>query len=347
MANQQTANILIVDDTPDSLRVLAQMLAERGYEIRPATSGQAALLTIKAKYPDLILLDIMMPDMDGYQLCELLKIDDATKDVPIIFISALDQLFNKVKAFELGGVDYITKPFQAEEVLARVETHLTLQQLRQELAEHNKLLAQRVAERTAELASLNQQLRTEIEERKRHQIEKEKVYELVWQQSEQLRTMSQYLLENQRRERQGLAQTLHDQVAQNLQLLQKRLMLMQQTLLDTIQLQDTPVHKIFTGQLQSLLNLLQPTLEHLETVTEELNQPSEDETQLQQNPLLQLSDREREVLYLWKDGLSNSEIAVNLNLSIQTIYTYRRRIMRKLDVDNLPDLMDVVRRYDE
>ena len=126
MNGHPKANILVVDDTPNNLRLLEEMLSEQGYTIRAALNGPRALSTVQITPPDLILLDIKIPDMDGYDVCERLKPDERTRDIPIIFISALQEVADKVKGFSLGAVDYITKPFQAEEVLARVHTHLTL-----------------------------------------------------------------------------------------------------------------------------------------------------------------------------------------------------------------------------
>ena len=139
-------NILIVDDTPANLRLLSSMLADQGYKVRSVTNGQMAITATRAAPPDLILLDINMPGMNGYEVCEHLKVDEGTRDIPIIFISALDAVQDKVAAFTVGGVDYITKPFQLEEVIARVETHLALCDLRaslqQEIAERDKLIAE-------------------------------------------------------------------------------------------------------------------------------------------------------------------------------------------------------------
>ena len=131
-------NILVVDDTRDNLRLLSELLTRHGYDVRPVSNGRRAISSAQSKVPDLILLDIMMPDMDGYDVCEQLKADERTRDVPIIFISALQEAFNKVKAFELGGVDYVTKPFQEAEVLARVKTHLTLRHQQQEIEAQNE-----------------------------------------------------------------------------------------------------------------------------------------------------------------------------------------------------------------
>src|SRR5687768_4473041 len=117
------------------------MLKERGYKVRPVPSGKLALTAAERDPPDLILLDINMPEMNGYEVCEHLKADDKLKGIPIIFISALTEQLDKVKAFVTGGVDYITKPFQMEELHARVETHLKLRRLQIELEEANALLS--------------------------------------------------------------------------------------------------------------------------------------------------------------------------------------------------------------
>ena len=144
-ADAPKADILIVDDTPANLRLLSQMLAERGYQVRPVPDGPLALAATRAEPPDLILLDIRMPEMDGYEVCEHLKADAETRDIPIIFISALGETQDKVKAFTAGGVDYVTKPFQFEEVLARVETHLALRRLQKQLQDANRKMARELA----------------------------------------------------------------------------------------------------------------------------------------------------------------------------------------------------------
>ena len=138
-------DILIVDDTPINLRLLGQMLVEHGYQVRPVPDGAMALDAVHAEPPDLILLDILMPGMDGYEVCEQLKAHTHTRDIPIIFISALDATEDKVKAFATGGVDYVTKPFQIEEVLARVETHLALRRLQKQLQDANRRMERELA----------------------------------------------------------------------------------------------------------------------------------------------------------------------------------------------------------
>ncbi len=135
--NTPKASILVVDDSAENQYVLSLILEQEGYQIRSATNGAQALQSVQAALPDLILLDIMMPNMSGYEVCEHLKADEKTRNVPIIFISALSETKNKVEALNIGGVDYITKPFQFEEVLARVKTHLSLIQLQKQLLQAN------------------------------------------------------------------------------------------------------------------------------------------------------------------------------------------------------------------
>lgn len=138
------ADILVVDDLPDNLYLLANILAERGYEVRQVMSGRQAITDALAAPPDLILLDIMMPEMTGFEVCEQLKAHRLTASIPIIFVSARGEAFDKVKAFELGGVDYITKPFQVEEVLVRVAHQLEIVRQQKQLQEQNSLLQQLV-----------------------------------------------------------------------------------------------------------------------------------------------------------------------------------------------------------
>jgi diguanylate cyclase (GGDEF)-like protein/PAS domain S-box-containing protein len=161
------AKILIVDDMPDNLRVLSAALGDRGYQIRCAKSGAMALMGAKTAPPDLILLDIKMPDMNGYDVCQALKKDEQSQDIPVIFLSALDDVFDKVKAFEVGGVDYITKPFQVEEVLVRVQRQLALRSAQAEIHQLNLALEGRVQARTAELITINTRLQSEMAERDR------------------------------------------------------------------------------------------------------------------------------------------------------------------------------------
>jgi formate hydrogenlyase transcriptional activator len=183
MDNTQPENkegsLLLVDDDLSALQTMEAFLVREGYEVRCAPSGEMALMFAKEDPPELILLDIRLPDMDGFEVCRRLKEDEGTRNIPVIFISGLGEVVDKVKGFAAGGVDYITKPFQSEEMLARVEVHLTLRrlqkkvetqnvQLEQEIANRKQVqealqrahdeLEERVKERTIDLATANEQL---------------------------------------------------------------------------------------------------------------------------------------------------------------------------------------------
>lgn len=154
------ADILVVDDRPENLRLLSEILSRQNYKVRRVTSGRQAIEAVQINPPSIILLDIMMPDMNGYDVCQYLKSQSQTAEIPIIFLSALDKTFDKVKAFEVGGIDYITKPFQVEEIIIRVKNQLTILQQKNSLKEQQKLLAQQ-----------NKQLKQEIQERQQIEIE--------------------------------------------------------------------------------------------------------------------------------------------------------------------------------
>ncbi len=140
LAKQPAGVILAVDDEPVSLKLLLKFLERSGFSVVVASGGEEALALIKETPPDIILMDIMMPVLDGYETCRLLKDHEDTADIPVIFVTALTNLADKVKGFEVGGVDYVTKPFQHEEVVARVKTHLHLARLRKEVESKNRQL---------------------------------------------------------------------------------------------------------------------------------------------------------------------------------------------------------------
>jgi two-component system, sensor histidine kinase and response regulator len=163
-----TGNILIIDDVPDNLRFLSDLLTKGGYIVRKVMNGELGIESALLEPPDLILLDIRMPGVNGYQVCDRLKQSDRTCNIPVIFLSALDEEAEKVMAFQAGGVDYIIKPFQVVEVLARIETHLRISRLQQQLQQKNEQLNQAIehhnSAKTA-LALLNQRLELTIQER--------------------------------------------------------------------------------------------------------------------------------------------------------------------------------------
>ncbi len=143
VGDTQKGDILVVDDNPVNLDLLSNMLLDRQYRVRVATNGRRALAAARSRPPDLVMLDINMPEMDGYEVCRHLKADELTTDVPVIFISALDEAMDKVRAFEVGGADYVTKPFQFEEVLARIENQLKLSRLQRDLERKNAELTKK------------------------------------------------------------------------------------------------------------------------------------------------------------------------------------------------------------
>jgi len=152
----QPANILVVDDNAYNLEILSKILEAQGYQTRVANNGQAALRTLQFKTPDLVLLDIMLPDMLGYEVCRRIKNNPKTQNIPVLFISALEETNDKLEGFAAGGVDYITKPFQHKEVLARIGSHLTLHYLRQQLAQKNQKLTAEIEERQKAEAALQE-----------------------------------------------------------------------------------------------------------------------------------------------------------------------------------------------
>lgn len=182
------AEILVVEDTPASLELLAQLLVQAGYTVRPALEGRMALRSAQASPPDLILLDVRMPGIDGYEVCRRLKADERTRDVPVIFLSALREAGDKLKGFALGAVDYVAKPYQPEEVLARVRTHIELRHLQSRLEE-------RVGERTAQLQAAQASL---------HESQS------------RLQELAGFLQTVREEERSGIARELHDELGQAL-----------------------------------------------------------------------------------------------------------------------------------
>ncbi|MGL6281195.1 MAG: EAL domain-containing protein [Microcoleaceae cyanobacterium] len=179
--------ILIVDDFLDTLNLLYTVLTEAGYQVHKAITGNMALMGVQAYPPDLILLDIKLPDMDGYELCRHLKSDEQTKHIPVIFVSALGESMDKVKAFTVGGVDYITKPIQTSEVLARVKNQLSLQDAQNKIRQMNDNLEIKILQRTAELEA-------EIEQREKMQRQLEKINRELEAQIKERQSIQQQLL---------------------------------------------------------------------------------------------------------------------------------------------------------
>ena len=329
--------ILVVDDEPVNLHLLVRILSSEGYEVRTASNGEAAIKEAQALPPDLILLDIMMPGMDGFGVCQRLKEDEDTCDIPLIFISVLDQTEDKLKGFSCGGVDYITKPFQHEEVLSRVRTHLTIRRLQRRLEGQNEALEKQVQARTAELTRSNVALQEEIARRKRHEQEKDKLLDLLRHQSDQLRSLTVGLIEQQQDRQETLLKVLAERIERNLTSLNTNLHHTRSAL--SAGNGGTLTSELVTSNFNDLSFLLTEILNDTRQAIANIRQSSPDEVHLENTPLLHLSTREREVLQLVVDGKSSAEIAEILALAPGTVDTYRSRIMKKLGINDLPSLV--------
>lgn len=194
VAMEKPHKILVVDDTPANLALLLKLLRGEGYRVFVVESGERALAQVAFINPDLILLDVQMPGLNGFETCAQLKRNVTTAVIPVIFLTVEGDLQQKVRGFEVGGVDYILKPFSDAEVLARVHTHLTLFALQQQLASQNTWLSEQVKARTASLQDVNAALQTEISQRRRHEQEKDKLFTLIENQNGQLRDLTNWLL---------------------------------------------------------------------------------------------------------------------------------------------------------
>lgn len=251
-----SGKILIVDDMPASIDLLRSILEEEGYHVFVVNSGKKAINRAERIAPQLILLDILMPDMDGFETCRQLKEQAATKDIPVIFMSALKDPDEKVKRFDLGAVDYVTKPIETQELMARVRTQIKIGRLQHEFKKLNVGLEKRVADRTASLYETNLALKAEIDERIRTE-------QALLKSEKQLRALSQRLAEVEEDERKQLARELHDRVGQNLTALNLNLNLIFR------KLSDDSKQKI-AERFDDAIGLVEETAGHIRDVMSEL-----------------------------------------------------------------------------
>lgn len=244
--NYRNYSILIVDDVPVNLAVLVDYLTEYGFNIRIARRGETALQRVHYDAPDLILLDILLPGIDGFETCRRLKADPATAEIPVIFMTSLASAADKVTGFEVGAVDYVTKPLQQAEVLARITTHLRLRKLAQSLQA--------------------QTLQLELSSR----TERERLFSAVREQRAQLRALTNKLTEVQERERREIARELHDEMGQALTALRINLAAVEQTLPPT-----TPPPS--RERLAEAVQLAEQTLEQIRELSLNLRPPMLDD----------------------------------------------------------------------
>ncbi len=318
MNNRTQPLILIIDDNVNNIRLARKHLNDNGLEVMMARDGLSGLERAKSTQPDLILLDIMMPEIDGFETCQLLKENPLTVNIPIIFMTAVDNVADKVKGFEVGGVDYVTKPVEMNELLARVKAQVQLNQLQRDLQQYNEQLEQRVADRTAELAA-------EIAQRIEYQQEKDKLLDVVLQQSQQLQELTKLISTSRQVQYVALSQNIEEQLNQDLESLE---LLMDQQAVD-----ESPAEA---------RHLLQRIQDYVYQAQDSLDEAIEIQQALLDDPSLRLTAREKEVLQLLVDGKSNSMIGELLGITPSSVQTYRKRIMKKLKITKFTDLVKFV-----
>ncbi len=323
--------VLVVDDDATNVKVAIDALEAHAYEVVVARTGDSALSRARFAHPDLILLDVQMPGLDGFETCRRLKAEPSTADVPVIFMTVRAETADKVAGFAAGGVDYVTKPLQLEELLARVGTHLTIRFLQRQLQTHNRHLEQRVRERTAELEAANQALQAEMQQRLLHQAEKDKLFDMVREQAEQLRQLTSWLIEVQRDRQQNLADTLRDNVERKVRAVEAHLHTIRMLLGEA----HTAAAPQVAGRLGEAERLLAEIKDDMAAVSSDLRRPIPEAD----SPLVRLSAREREILQLIAEGRSIAEMADLLCLSTSTLYTHRTHLLEKLELSSPADLM--------
>jgi len=328
--------ILIIDDNPDNLRVAVEHLAAYSFEVRTARDGEAGMRRARNGTPDLILLDVQMPGMDGYETCRRLKADPKLADIPVIFMTARSDIRDKVQAFEVGGVDYVTKPFEASELMARVRTHLKLRSLQRALSESNASLESQVAQQT-------EVLRRELEVRASQEQQRAHLLELVRSQGEELRALTRRWMEGQRARDKDLADTLQQHITTRLEMVTLHLTQIQDLLPDDRGRWSDPA--ACREHLETALALMSPVLRGTLDIQGSLTGPPPKRARAE-SALLGLSTREYEVLQLMAEGKPNKAIAFMLQVAPSTVNTYRTRIMEKLEVDDLPSLIRILLQHE-
>ncbi|MEM7132162.1 MAG: response regulator [Chloroflexota bacterium] len=314
-------SVLIVDDIPASMDILVETLIQSNFDVLIAESGQQTLqvlhhAALQESLPDIILLDVVMPGMDGFETCRQIKAIPELEHIPVLFVTARNESVEKVRGFDVGGVDYITKPVDLIEFQARINTHLKLNQLQQQLLAENDSLRQ----------------------------ERRNLLDLMNAQSDQLRELTASALTTRDRQRQSILRLLAEQVQGRLTLLISHLNETQSGLqVDHSSPDSFRLDRETVEHLQGSITLLTETTEQITQMLGDLRQEAEEIPE--DDPLLVLSAREREVLNLIATGKDNREIAAILYIESSTVRTYRTRIMNKLGANNAYDLMRVALAY--
>lgn len=326
--NTSLSQILIVDDNPDDLNLLAMQLRRANYIVLEAETGENCLTLLNQIQPDLILLDVMMPGIDGFETCRRIKMVPNLVDIPVIFLTSLTDVEDKVAGFKAGGVDYLIKPPKKEELIARIENHLALKRSRQEISELNQQLEEHMQKRLLELHN-------ESLWRRQYEQEVTKLLETVRHQGQQLGTLMQYCIDGPGAEHFHLSTVLTGLPKAYLNLLREHISLAH---VHAEASQDKTAGLLVTEHLSAGAELLSSLEEQLERSVEKQLNDLEPAPQ-SPNALAKLSAREQEILRLIADGSSNSEIAQLLSLAEPTVRVYRSRIMGKLQLDDATSLI--------
>lgn len=325
--------ILLVDDNPSNLALLFDHLDKIGYHILVTDNGIDAIEQSAESPPDLILLDVRMPGMNGYETCRAIKANVESADVPVLFLSALDDTDDRLRGFLAGGVDYITKPIQVEEVTARVQTHLKLARLQKELSQTNEQLEATISERTSELNA-------EIERRKQQETEKESLLRLLRDQNQQLYQFTNHLLQARPAAQVMLSQIISEQLMNNLAAISAELhastkQFVKLSISNGKAFDHLQSARLHTEQLQNYLRAIVANDATAQSALPDL-------TPL---PVEDLTPRELDILRLLADGFSAGEISNQLQISEVTVRSYRTRIMRKLQIPHLAGLVKFALKY--
>ncbi len=313
----QTHTLLIVDDNINNLRFAMTHLKAYSYKVLTASTGEDGIARAKLTLPDLILLDVMMPDIDGYEVCARLKANPTTQDIPIIFMTAISDASHKTRGLREGAVDYVTKPVDESELLMRVRTHLELRDLR--LGAERKVDSQK-----GEIVALTQQI-------DRLRVEKETLYETITAQTEQINRWAQQTMQERVRDNRGVQLFIRNQI-------QNR---MSQALQKLEAIQDRGQTAV-SDEVQALVGETLSLFQELEGEFKRLTDSLSDSPQMTRAELYQtLSDREYQTLVRMARGQSNAVIADKMGVTPATISTYLRRIKQKLEITDGQTLLQV------
>ncbi len=333
MTENTLSQILIVDDNPDDLNLLAMHLRRANYIVIESETGENCLTLLSQLKPDLVLLDVRMAGIDGFETCRRIKAIPSMKEIPVIFLTSLEDPADKVEGFQVGGVDYIVKPPQPQELFARIENHLALQRSKIEVVELNAQLEELMQKRLVELHN-------ESLWRRQYEQEVAKLLETVRYQGQQLGLLMQFCLGSDSKEA-DVGKVLLELPKTYLNLLREHLTLAHNHAAVT---QDKTAGMLVTEHLSAAMDLLSTLKDQLQQVATQKGRSIETTAQ-SLGSIAKLSAREQEILRMVANGRSNAEIAQMLSLAEPTVRVYRSRIMGKLQLDDATALIKFAIRH--